>query len=145
MTPERMAELVALWVRICTRDLPTPIARRRIPEIDADLHHHIALERARGLSDGRIARDIAARMVRGLAADLAWRRYQEKAPLPISILEETMKTSKPLVRSAARVALGVALIVSLPAVAMLITDEVAWSIADIDVLRRSRSGEAEQN
>jgi hypothetical protein len=55
-----------------------------------------------------------------------------------------MKTNKPLVRSAARVALGLALIVSLPAVAMLITDEVAWSIADIDVLRRSRSGEAEQ-
>jgi hypothetical protein len=41
-----------------------------------------------------------------------------------------MKTSKPLFRSVVRVALGVALILSLPAVAMLITDEVVWSLAD---------------
>jgi hypothetical protein len=48
MTPERMAELVARWVRVYTRNLPVPIARRRIDEIDADLHDHIAHERARG-------------------------------------------------------------------------------------------------
>ena len=41
-----------------------------------------------------------------------------------------MKTSRPLYRSAVRVALGVALILSLPLVAMLFTDEVAWSLAD---------------
>jgi hypothetical protein len=38
MTPERMAKLVAWWVRCYTRDLSTPIAQRRINEIDADLH-----------------------------------------------------------------------------------------------------------
>jgi hypothetical protein len=44
--------------------------------------------------------------------------------------EDTMKTSNPLHRSAVRVALGVALILSLPLVAMLFTDEVVWSLAD---------------
>src|SRR5215216_1115262 len=38
-----------------------------------------------------------------------------------------MKTSRTLYRSAVRVALGVALILSLPLVAMLITDDVVWS------------------
>ncbi len=130
MTPERMAELVARWVRFYTRDLPTPIAQRRIDEIDADLRDHIAHERANGLSDQRIARDIASRMVRGLAADVAWRGRQAKVPAHLSTLEQTMKTKKPLLRSAVRVALGVALILSLPAVAMLFTDEVVWSLAD---------------
>jgi hypothetical protein len=44
-----------------------------------------------------------------------------------------MKTSKTLCRSAVRVALGVALILSLPLVAMLFTDEVVWSLADFVV------------
>jgi hypothetical protein len=39
-----------------------------------------------------------------------------------------MKTN--LVRSAIRIALGVALVLSLPLVAMLITDDVVWSPAD---------------
>ena len=73
MTPERMAELVARWVRFYTRNLPAPIAQRRIDEIDADLHDHIAHERAHGTKDRRIALSIAARMVRGLAADASWR------------------------------------------------------------------------
>jgi hypothetical protein len=130
MTPERMAELVARWVRFYTRDLPTPIAQRRIDEIDADLHDQIAHERGNGLSDRRIARDIASRMVRGLVADVAWRGREAKVPAHLSTLEETMKTNKPLFRSAVRVAIGVALILSLPAVAMLITDEVVWSLPD---------------
>jgi len=41
-----------------------------------------------------------------------------------------MKMSKAFSRSAARVALGVAFVLSLPLVAMLITDEVVWSAAD---------------
>lgn len=68
MTPERTAELVARWVRLYTRDLPTPIAQRRVDEIGADLHDHIAHERANEISDRRIALGIASRMVRGLAA-----------------------------------------------------------------------------
>jgi len=79
MTPERMAELVAHWVRFYTRDLPTPIAQRRVDEIDADLHDHITHERAQRTSDRRIALGIASRMVRGLAADVAWRARHAKA------------------------------------------------------------------
>jgi hypothetical protein len=41
-----------------------------------------------------------------------------------------MKTNNPRYRSAVRVALGVALVLSLPAVAMQLTDEVVWSLAD---------------
>jgi hypothetical protein len=41
-----------------------------------------------------------------------------------------MKTSNALYRSAVRIALGVAFILSLPLVAMLITDDVVWSLAD---------------
>jgi hypothetical protein len=41
-----------------------------------------------------------------------------------------MKSSKTLYRSAVRVALGVAFILSLPLVAMSITDDVVWSLAD---------------
>jgi hypothetical protein len=130
MTPERMAELVAHWVRFYTRDLPTLIAQRRVDEIDADLHDHIAHERANGISDRRIAFGIASRMVRGFAADVAWRGRHTKAGAHPSILEEAMKTSKTLYRSAVRVALGVAFILSLPLVAMLITDDVVWSLAD---------------
>jgi peptidoglycan/LPS O-acetylase OafA/YrhL len=41
-----------------------------------------------------------------------------------------LNTSKALHRSAARVALGVAFVLSLPLVAMQVTDEVVWSLAD---------------
>jgi hypothetical protein len=133
MTPKRMAELVARWVRFYTRDLPTPIAERRVEEIDADLHDHIAHERAHGISDRRIALGILSRMVRGLAADAAWRGRHANAAAHPSTLEEAMKRSKALYRSAVRVALGVVLILSLPLVAMLITDDVVWSLADFAV------------
>jgi hypothetical protein len=129
MTLEAVSKLVARWVRFYTRGLPTPIAQRRVDEIDADLHDHIAHERANGISDRLIALGIASRMVRGLAADAAWRGHAKSAAHP-STLEEAMKTSKALYRSAARVAVGVALILSLPFVAMLITDDVVWSLAD---------------
>ena len=133
MTPEAMSKLVARWVRFYTRGLSTPIAERRVDEIDADLHDHIAHERAHGISDRRIALGIASRMVRGLAADAAWRGWHTKAAAHPSTLEEAMKTSKTLYRSAVRVALGVAFILSLPLVAMLITDDVVWSLADFAV------------
>lgn len=130
MTPERTAELVARWVRLYTRDLPTPIAQRRVDEIGADLHDHIAHERANEISDRRIALGIASRMVRGLAADVAWRGRHARAAARPSTVEEAMKTSKTFSRSAVRVTLGVAFVLSLPLVAMLITDDVVWSLAD---------------
>jgi hypothetical protein len=73
MTPQRAAELVARWVRFYTGKLPAPIAQRRVDEISADLHDHIAYERSRGRSDQRIALSILSRTARGLTADASWR------------------------------------------------------------------------
>jgi hypothetical protein len=73
VTPERIAKLVTRWVRFYTRDLPPAIAERRAGEIEADVHDHIAHERARGTGDRRIAVSILSRMARGLAADASWR------------------------------------------------------------------------
>jgi hypothetical protein len=133
MTPERMAELVARWVRFYTRKLPTPIARRRVEEIDADVHDHIAHERAHGTSDRRIALGIVSRMVRGLAADAAWRGRHAKATAHPSTSEEAMKTSKTAYRSTIGIVLAAAFILLLPLLAMQITDEVVWDLADFAV------------
>ena len=78
MTPERVVRLVGRWVRFYTRELPAPVAQRRVDEIGADLHDHIAHERARGTSDRRIALRIFSRMVRGLAADASWRGHHTR-------------------------------------------------------------------
>jgi hypothetical protein len=133
MTPERMAELVARWVRFYTRGLPTPIAQRRVDEIDADLHDHIAHERADGTSDRRIALGIVSRMARGLVADAAWRGRHAKATAHPSSSEEAMKKHKTAYRSVVRVALAAAFILLLPLVAMQMTDEVVWGVADFVV------------
>ncbi len=79
MTPERMARLVLLWVRRYTRDVPPAMAERRIGEIRADLHDHIAHERAQGIGDRRIVYGIVSRMARGLMADASWRRVARPA------------------------------------------------------------------
>ena len=116
MKPERMAGLVARWVRFYTRDLPAPIAERRIDEIDADLHDHIAHERAAGTTERRIAVSIAARMARGLAADVSWRAARK---------EPSMNKTAYL-----RVAVVTGLVLLIPAVGMLVSDEFAWGVFD---------------
>src|SRR5918996_2517901 len=123
-----MAELVARWVRLYTRDLPDPIAQRRINEIEADVHDHIAHERAHGISDRRVALGILSRMVRGLAADVSWRGRHAMATTDVrSTGEEAMKKRRTAYRSAARVALATAVLLMVPLVAMQFTDEVAWA------------------
>jgi hypothetical protein len=130
-----MAELVARWVRLYTRDLPNPIAQRRINEIEADVHDHIAHERAHGTSDRRIALGILSRMVRGLAADVSWRGRHAMATSDVrSTGEEAMKKRRTAYRSAARVALATAVILMVPLVAMQFTDEVAWGPGDFIVM-----------
>ena len=116
MTPERMAELVARWVRRYTRDLPAPIRERRAGEIAADLHDQIAHERAHGTSDRRIVLDIVSRMVRGLRADVSWRSEHAGATAGR--------------RSLIGIVLATAVILSVPLVAMLVTGEVAWGPGD---------------
>jgi hypothetical protein len=133
VTPERVAGLVERWVRFYTRDLPAPVAERRVAEIDADLHDHIAHERAHGTGERRIARGVASRMVRGLAADAAWRGRQARLAQP-STRKDTMKPSKPLTRSVVRVAVGVALVMAVPLVAMQFAEDVVWSLGDFIAL-----------
>ena len=117
MRPERMAELVARWVRFYTRDLPTELAERRGEEIDADVHDHIEHERAQGTGDRRIAFGILSRMVRGAAADASWRGHH--AP----------RGHRSASRSAVRVVLGTALVLLLP-MSMLLFGDLAWGPSD---------------
>ena len=111
MTPERMAALVARWVRFYTRNVPPPVAKRRIGEIDADLHDHIAHERAHGTGERRIAIGIAMRMARGVAADASWRRTVSG-------------------RRTSRVPLVTALVLLVPLIAMQFSDDVDWGVFD---------------
>jgi hypothetical protein len=106
MTPERAAELVARWVRFYTRELPTSIAQRRIDEIGADLHDHVAHERARATSDRHIALSILSRMARGLIADVSWRRRVR--PLKGDLMKRFVTILAPVLGV---VAIGVAAIV----------------------------------
>ena len=81
MRPERIAAVVSLWARLYTRRLPEQEARRRIGELRADLHDHIAHERAHGTAERRIVGSLAARMLRGMPADLSWRRETSRRHL----------------------------------------------------------------
>jgi hypothetical protein len=131
MKADWITELVLRWVRYYTRNLPASVARRRVEEIDADLHDHIAHGRENGLSDQRIALGIASRMVRGLAADAAWRARQARRAGQTSTKERMVaKKRRTVYHSAMRVALGVGVVLSVPLVAMLFTDEVDWTPAD---------------
>jgi hypothetical protein len=122
VTAERMALVVGRWVRLYTRDLPAPVARRRVEEIEADVHDHVAHERARGTADHRIARGLAGRMVRGLPADAAWRRAQRPS-------REGRMTAAAS-RSVRRVALVTALVLLVPLVANQFTEGEGWSPGD---------------
>jgi hypothetical protein len=130
VTPERMAELVARWVRFYTRGLSAPIAHRRAGEIKADVHDHIAHERARETNDWRIALSILSRMIRGMAADVSWRGQYTRAITDHPSSEEAMMKRKTGFRSAVRVAVATAIILLVPFVAMRFTDEVVWTPRD---------------
>jgi hypothetical protein len=108
-----MAQLVARWVRLYTRRLPSPIAQRRIEEIAADVNDHIAHERADGTGERRIALGILSRMARGAAADASWRSQHV-----------------PAYRSTIRLVLATAVVLSVPLIAMQFTDEVVWTVSD---------------
>jgi GNAT superfamily N-acetyltransferase len=131
MTPERISGLVGRWARCYTRNLPAPVAERRVDEIDADLHDHIAYERTHGSADWRIALSIVSRMVRGLAADASWRGHHLRAvSAHSSTRDTTMKTYRAVHRSTLAIALAAALFLLAHVVGTLVTDEIAWGPED---------------
>ena len=117
MTPERAARLVARWVRLYTRDLPAQVAERRRHEIDADLHDHIAHERASGAGERPIAAGILSRMLRGLPADASW--HDRHAP--------GTRIGR---RSVLRVAVATGVILLIPLVAMQFSEGWHWRAGD---------------
>ena len=110
MTPEVAASLVLRWVRFYTLGLPPAIRARRVEELAADLHDHIAYERARGTGDRRIALALLSRMLRGLGADASWRSAAD--------------------RFLTGLVLGTLLLLSMPLVAMQLSGDVAWGLFD---------------
>jgi hypothetical protein len=126
MTPERIAEAVLAWARLYTRGLPPAVAERRLGELAADLHDHIAHERAAGTDERRNALAVASRAVRGLPADAAWRRHViARAPT-----RKDRPKMSPTARSAVRVALVTALVLLVPLIANLTQDGPGWSVPD---------------
>jgi len=128
MSPERIAALVTRWVRLYTAGLPASVAQRRIEEIDADLRDHIAHEHSSGIGNRRIALGIASRMVRGAAADVAWREHEARLSQTRSSKEQTMQTR--LGTSALRVTAFVLAVLAIPLIGAALSDEFAWSVGD---------------
>jgi hypothetical protein len=126
MTPERLAALVVRWAGWYTRGLPGPVAQRRRDEIRADLCDHLGHGRAGGLSEARLGGEVLSRLLRGLLADTTWRRDQVAR-------HATTKGGTPvrrtLSRPVVRVALGIAVVLALPAIATP-TGAADWSPAD---------------
>jgi hypothetical protein len=128
MTPERIAAVVSLWARLYTRRLPEPDARRRVDELRADLHDHISHERAHGTGERRIAGSVAARMLRGMPADVSWRHERTRRR---QTREDPMRPTALPRRSVARVAVVTVLLLLVPLALMLAGEEgTSWGVFD---------------
>jgi hypothetical protein len=128
MTPDRIGAWALGWVRFYSRDLPPLVTERRVGEIEADVHDHIESGRAAGVPDGRIAAAIASRMIRGVVADLAWRRHH------IEITNDA-RTGRNVLghriyRSARRIAVAVLTILAIPFVATVSSSDFNWDVVD---------------
>ncbi len=128
MTPERIAAVVSFWARLYTRRLPEQDARRRVDELRADLHDHISHERANGTGERRIAGNVAARMLRGMAADVSWRH--ETARRRQTEEDHPVRPASPAHRSVARVAVVTVLFLLIPLALMLVGDGTDWGVFD---------------
>ena len=73
---DRAAALVAWWVAIYSRRLPTQVAERRQAELASDLWEQRAWGQAVGAPAPAVALSILRRMTAGMPADLRWRHLQ---------------------------------------------------------------------
>lgn len=128
MRPERIAAVVSLWARLYTRRLPEQVAGRRIDELRADLHDHISHERAHGTGDRRIAGSVAARMLRGMAADVSWRRETTRRHQTQE--DHAMRPTGPARRSVTRVAVVTVVLLFIPLALMLVGEGTDWGVFD---------------
>ena len=81
MTVLDVAQRVALWWgRAYTRSAPEPDRSARRGELAADVHDQLADAQARAVPEHRAARSLVGRVLRGIAADLAWRLGVERTP-----------------------------------------------------------------
>lgn len=125
MSPERVANVVRWWVRLYTRHLPPHVAQRRIDELESDLHEHLVDERIAGRPDDRIAHGLASRALRGLAADLTWRRQE------LSYKATPKKESSAMPRrSAAIIASVTGAVLLVPAIGMAAGAGFDWGVFD---------------
>lgn len=128
MTPERIAAVVLLWARLYTRRLPDQDARRRVDELCADVHDHISHERAHGTRERRIAGSIAARMLRGMAADVSWQH--ERTRQCQTEEDHPMRPTAPARRSVTRVAVITVLLLLIPLARTLLGEGIDWGVFD---------------
>ena len=126
MNPEQVGAGVLRWVRWYTRDLPAAVADRRLQEIRADIHDHIEHQRRSGVGDSQVVRELASRLIRGLAADMSWRRVQVRILVK---QEEAMWVRRILGQPTSRVLLGVAALLAFPAIATA-AGNANWSRGD---------------
>lgn len=70
--------LTRAWTRVYSAGLPPPVRARRRLEIEADIADLVADSHSNGRRTGEIAAHVAARLLLGVADDLAWRA--EEAP-----------------------------------------------------------------
>ena len=127
MTPERLAVIVVLWAGLYTRRVPEQDAQRRVEELRADLHDHIAHERAQGTGERRIAVSIATRMLRGLAADVSWRHERK---LSRDTQEDRMPHASRTRRSAIRGAAVTAVLLLVPLTLTVAAEGADWGVFD---------------
>ncbi len=73
---ERATRATLRWSLRYTGGLDPLVAARRQQEILSDLHEHAAWATEAGISPRALARSLRARMLRGIPADLDWRRAQ---------------------------------------------------------------------
>lgn len=73
---ERAARATLRWSLRYTGGLDPVVAARRQQEILSDLHEHAAWATEAGIGRRATARSLRSRMLRGIPADLGWRRAQ---------------------------------------------------------------------